>query len=113
MTAFTIDDLVKKEAAERVCLIKIDVQGAEERVLRGAEETIRRDHPALWVEMDDVAMRKMDLSAERVINLLMGHGYIIQCLKKNSQAVRITPAEAIEMCSNSKYVDLLFTSETK
>ena len=113
VTAYTIDDLVKKEAAARVCLIKVDVQGAEERVLRGAHETIRRDHPVLFVEMDDAAMRRMDSSAERVINLLMDYGYTIQRLKKNSRAVQITPAEAVEICSNGKYVDLLFISKTE
>lgn len=107
--AFTIDDLVRESAAPRVCLIKIDVQGAEERVLQGAQETIKRDHPALFVEMDDVAMRKMDSSAERVINLLMSYGYIIQRLEKNSKTIQISTEEAIEICQNGKYVDLLFT----
>ena len=107
--AFTIDDLVKQESAPAVCLIKIDVQGAEERVLRGAQETIKRDHPALFVEMDDVAMRKMDSSAEKVIDLLMGHDYTIQRLEKKSQAKQISREEAIEICQNGKYVDLLFT----
>lgn len=107
--AFTIDNLVEEESAPRVCLIKIDVQGAEERVLKGAQETIKRDHPALFVEMDDVAMRKMGSSAKQVISLLMDYGYIIQRLGKNSQVSQISVAEALEICCDGKYVDLLFT----
>ena len=107
--AFTIDDLVKEESTPRVCLIKIDVQGAEERVLKGALETIKRDHPALFVEMDDVAMRKMDSSAEKVINMLTDYGYVIQALKKHSETTRLSTTEALEMCRDGKYIDLLFT----
>lgn len=111
--AFTIDNLVEKESAPRVCLIKIDVQGAEERVLKGALETIKRDRPALFVEMDDVAMRKMGSSAEGVINLLSDYGYDIQRLRKNSKTDQISTTEALEICQNGKYVDLLFTNNAK
>jgi FkbM family methyltransferase len=111
--AFTIDNLVRDESAPRICLIKIDVQGAEERVLKGALETIKRDHPALFVEMDDVAMQKMGSSAERVINLLIEYGYVIQRLWKNAQTEQISPEEALEICQNGKYLDLLFTNNAK
>lgn len=113
VNAFTIDELVNKEAAERVCLIKIDVQGAEEKVLKGAHETILRDHPALFVEMDDEAMRKMGSSAKRVIDLLMEYGYIMQSIKKDSEVVQVSPAEVLEMCSNGRYTDILFMSNTE
>lgn len=108
VTAFTIDDLVLKEAAARVCLMKIDVQGAEERVLRGAQETIQRDHPAILVEMDDEALRQMGSSAERVVTWLMDCGYVIKRLGKNSQMGQIPVAEALSLCQNGRYVDLLF-----
>jgi FkbM family methyltransferase len=108
VTAFTIDDLVRKEPRARICLMKIDVQGAEERVLRGAQETIKRDHPAILVEIDDEALRQMGSSAERVVTLLMGFGYVIQRLGKNSKMGQIPVAEALRMCRNGRYVDLLF-----
>ena len=37
---------------ERVDLIKMDVEGHEPEVLRGAEETIMRCRPLMWVECD-------------------------------------------------------------
>jgi len=108
VTAFTIDELVRKEPATRVCLMKIDVQGAEERVLRGAQKTIQRDHPAIFVELDDEGLRKMGSSAERVVTLLMDTGYVIQRLGKNSPVGQVPVAEALKICRNGRYADLLF-----
>lgn len=44
----TIDSL----GLSGVSLIKIDVEGHEEEVLRGAQSTLARDHPVLYVEAD-------------------------------------------------------------
>ncbi len=108
VTAFTIDELVRREPAARVCLMKIDVQGAEERVLRGAQVTIQRDHPAILVELDDEGLRQMGSSAERVVTWLMNLGYVIQRLGKNSPVGQVPMEEALRMCRNGRYVDLLF-----
>jgi FkbM family methyltransferase len=43
---------------ENVCLIKIDVEGMEPDVLRGAKDTIHRDHPVLYVEAQDKAAHR-------------------------------------------------------
>ncbi|MET8679390.1 FkbM family methyltransferase [Streptomyces sp. NPDC004647] len=53
-----------------VTLIKIDVDGAELAVLHGAEEILRRDRPALFVELE---VRIQPLAP--VLSLLDGHGY--------------------------------------
>ena len=60
-----IDDL----ALERCTLIKIDVEGMEQAVLRGAAGTIARHRPILYVEND-----REEKSAELVRDL-MGRGY--------------------------------------
>ena len=108
VTAFTIDELVRREPAARVCLMKIDVQGAEERVLRGAQVTIQRDHPAILVELDDEGLQQMGSSAERVVTWLMNLGYVIQRLGKNSPVGQVPMEEALRLCRNGRYADLLF-----
>jgi FkbM family methyltransferase len=45
----TLDEWVERAGIERVDLIKLDVEGAELRVLKGAERTIRRERPTLAV----------------------------------------------------------------
>jgi FkbM family methyltransferase len=45
----TIDDFVKEEGLQRVDFIKMDIEGAELRALRGAEQTIRLFRPKLAI----------------------------------------------------------------
>lgn len=37
---------------EDVAYIKIDVEGHESEVVRGAEGLLREEHPALWIEIE-------------------------------------------------------------
>jgi FkbM family methyltransferase len=47
----SLDSMVEAEGLESVRLIKIDVEGAESSVLRGAAKTIARFHPDLVIEL--------------------------------------------------------------
>jgi FkbM family methyltransferase len=106
--SFAIDTLVETNQAQRICLIKIDVQGAEERVLEGAQKTIERDHPAIFIELDDEALKKMGSNGERVINWILDRKYRIIKLTKNSTGITISKSEALQLCQKGKYTDLLF-----
>ncbi len=59
----------------RVRLVKIDVEGAEHRVLRGMEGCLRRDGPDLIVELCDEYFQAMGTSARAVCDHLTGLGY--------------------------------------
>lgn len=67
------DELVPD--AHPVRIVKIDVEGAELRVLEGMRECLGRHHPDLIVEICDEYLREMNTSAEAVCELLDGHGY--------------------------------------
>ncbi|MBF0584365.1 MAG: FkbM family methyltransferase [Magnetococcales bacterium] len=61
-----LDTLMAERGWPKIALIKIDVQGAEDRVIMGAQELIRRFHPALLVELtlnDPGSLRTMTLLA--------------------------------------------------
>jgi hypothetical protein len=46
----TLDNILGKESVGKVSLIKIDVEGAEYFVLKGAENCIKRDKPVIVFE---------------------------------------------------------------
>lgn len=73
--AVTLDELLAQHGDPPVSLIKIDVQGAELRVLRGATAVLRRCHPALFIEVDDLAMQKQAASATELLDFLGTFGY--------------------------------------
>jgi FkbM family methyltransferase len=54
----------------RVAFIKMDVEGHEWHALRGAAEIIKRDRPALLIEIHPVYLRDRGKSAEEVLSLL-------------------------------------------
>ncbi len=61
-----LDDVIDLDSVQ---LIKIDVEGMEEGVLRGAEQLIKRHRPALYVENDRIE------KSEALIRLIQGLGY--------------------------------------
>ncbi len=58
-----------------VRLMKIDVEGAELRVLRGARGLLERDRPDLLLELTDAFLQELGGSAEQVCEWLAGFGY--------------------------------------
>jgi FkbM family methyltransferase len=71
-----LDDIVKEAHAGRVNAIKIDVEGAEFLVLKGAAETLDRDRPILSVELLEPGLHSMGTSVAEVTAFLRSHGYV-------------------------------------
>jgi FkbM family methyltransferase len=59
-------------------LIKIDVEGAEFDVLRGARQLIARHHPVMFVEVHPEQLGNFNADAEQVYEFLRGYGYTLQ-----------------------------------
>jgi FkbM family methyltransferase len=73
--AITLDEHARKNALERLDMIKIDIEGAEVAALRGAGETIRRFMPAIAVEYNVEAAHRAGVSVEELDGLLDSYGY--------------------------------------
>lgn len=70
IAATTVDDLVHTLSLSRVDWMKLDVEGAEVEALRGAEDTLRRFHPTLFIEVHE--------TLESLQDLLAPAGYLIE-----------------------------------
>jgi len=71
----TLDHLVKGTALTRLDAIKIDTEGAETQILRGAAETLRRFRPAIVLETNGQQLENMNSSIEELEALLSSYGY--------------------------------------
>ena len=55
--AVTLDGLWSAHGEPEISVVKIDVEGAEPAVLRGAQRLLERWHPTLLLEANSEAMR--------------------------------------------------------
>ena len=108
--AVTIDDLVRQHPGQ-VSLIKIDVQGAELRVLQGAIQTLAASRPALLVELDESALRSQQASIESVVDFLASHGYHGRLLLPHGLSPACSPRELVAGSLEYDYVDALFVAD--
>lgn len=79
----TLDELAAAEGLQTVNLIKVDVEGAEAKVLSGANEILQRWHPVLLIEAIDRNLRRYDSSCRLLLGMLQRFGY--RCLSINSK----------------------------
>lgn len=109
--AVTIDDLVRQFPKGRVSFIKIDVQGAELRVLQGATQTLAASRPGLLVELDEPALRSQHASIEAVVAFLASFGYHGRLLLPGGLSPVCSPAELVAKSLEYDYVDALFVAD--
>lgn len=74
ITMIPLDEKIDKHW--RIGFIKIDVEGMEELVLKGAEQIISRDHPVIVVEVKNLWERYLCWGARSPAIWLAEHGYM-------------------------------------
>ena len=70
-----LDDYLQKNKINKVNFIKIDVDGYEYEVLKGAEKTLKKDKPVLCLEMGDYEGKNPGYSRQEIISLLNSLNY--------------------------------------
>ncbi len=71
----TLDHFVGRERIEKLDLIKIDVEGADYEVLKGATETIKRFGPILFIECAERALKRFGANPKMMLDYLLQLGY--------------------------------------
>lgn len=74
----TLDALVRRLALGRVDAVKIDVEGAELKVLNGARELLGTARPVLLIEANEEALRRQAGSTDDMIAMLRELRYEIR-----------------------------------
>lgn len=73
----TLDEYIAENKIEKVDVIKIDVEGFETNVIKGALNTLSKDKPAMFIEVCDENLKRSNSSAIELIQLLEELNYKI------------------------------------
>jgi FkbM family methyltransferase len=71
----TTIDILAKNHDMKLGIIKIDVEGFENQVLAGAENTLKNQRPVIVMELSDFMLKKNGSSADTVITFLESFKY--------------------------------------
>lgn len=88
--ADTLDTILAREQIRRVNLLKMDVEGAEELILRGADATLKEMLPAVLFEVNPKTARRLGLPADGAWKLLQRLGYEFFSVDAEGELRRIT-----------------------
>ena len=75
ITVETIDDFLMTTPPVRLDLVKIDVEGFELNVLKGAIKTLSKYKPILFVEVSDKLLKDNRASAAQLLEFTESIGY--------------------------------------
>jgi FkbM family methyltransferase len=92
----TLDEVAAEEQIGRSSAIKIDVEGMELHVLRGAREIIGRDRPALIVEVFARALEACGAGVDALQDLLLSSGYRLFTIRADGELESLETLRSID-----------------
>lgn len=100
----TLDNQLSLLDCDQVDLIKIDVEGAELQVLKGAVNTIKKHKPYLMIEINREACLAGGYEPEEIFELLRPMGYTFQKIGLRGKCipVDIVPTEFCNILASAK-----------
>jgi FkbM family methyltransferase len=97
----TLDNWMLEEGIEKIDVLKMDVEGAEYRVLEGAQALIARTRPMIWAEANGVCLSRDAKSVSLLLSRLIGWNYVTQgfCSRRSSSVENIVaiPSERTDL----------------
>lgn len=82
--ATTLDAVLESIEPGRVSCIKLDIDGFECQMLRGASKLLDRWHPTIVMELAPYVLEEQGSSVEELLSILVGHGYSLFTLDGNT-----------------------------
>ena len=70
-----LDDFLADQGIESVDVVKMDVEGAEQMVVDGAPDLLKRIRPLWYVEIDESRAQRFGDSAQMLFATFTGNGY--------------------------------------
>jgi FkbM family methyltransferase len=93
--AISLDDYCREQGVKRLDLLKIDTDGHELAVLRGARGTLKRHHPAIIFEIGLYLLEERGLKVDDFFDLLEPLGYRFVSCKSGRAVTRDSAAREI------------------
>jgi FkbM family methyltransferase len=83
-----LDDIIQEAGVQRLDVLKVDVEGADFMVLKGAERTLNRFHPKVYVETVNKQLKEMGSSVAELKAWMVAQGYKVnQLTPENAEFV--------------------------
>ena len=103
MQMTTLDLYVEKNKIDKIDFIKVDVDGADLRVLKGAWKTLDRDRPHMYIELSWLLMLFKD-SVDEMSRLIIEAGYRV--FEVNGESAKNQEVVGYEALRKHPYWDL-------
>jgi FkbM family methyltransferase len=104
VAATTFDAVLQSSGLTRCDMIKMDIEGAELRALKGGETLFRRFRPVLILEVFDAALAANGASVEELVATLGRLGYTFHDIDPDT--AELTPAATIDGVLSNNIVAL-------
>jgi len=111
--ALTLDSLASSGNQLPVSFIKIDVQGAELMVLKGATEILHHWHPVLFIEIDEPSLNNLGTSSEELIDFIFSFGYSMHAVTSHGVSSALSKSQAAQERLKLGYADFVFLPPSK
>ena len=111
--ATRLDDFVAANGISKVDMIKLDVQGAEAKVIAGAMRTLITQKPMLFLELWPYGIQKMGDDPTTMLQDLERMGYAIQVIEAYRTNKTILSKDTLSdmVSSKSSYLNLFLSAE--
>jgi hypothetical protein len=101
-----LDEVLRREAIDRVAMVKLDVEGAEVIALKGMQDLLSRpDGPSVVCEISEWSLAQLGYSKDAIFSIMSRCGY---------EAEIISPVRRSVYSPESVYFqfDVLFTKRS-